>query len=57
MILCKYSELRRYAAVLPHLDAALECVAKVCAEGLKEGRREFEGGYLSVLPAGTAAKA
>ncbi len=54
MILCKYSELRRYAAVLPHLDAALECVAKVCAEGLKEGRREFEGGYLSVQTGRTA---
>lgn len=54
MILCKYSELRRYAAVLLHLDAALECVAKVCAEGLKEGRREFEGGYLSVQTGRTA---
>ena len=54
MILCKYSELRRYAAVLPHLEAALECAAKVCAEGLKEGRREFEGGYLSVQTGRTA---
>ena len=50
MIFGKVEQLKEYAAILPHLENALEVLKK--AEELPLGRTDFSGGYL-LLQEGT----
>jgi len=48
MIICKYSELKKYSPLLSCLDSGLACIEDLREKGFPTGRYEFEGGYLMV---------
>ena len=48
MIICEYSELKKYESILPMLEHALACVEELRGNGFPTGRHEYEGGFLFV---------
>ena len=54
MIVCHYTDLTKYGALLPHLEDALARMEELERDGFPTGRYEFPGGFLMIQRGETA---